>query len=182
MFGKVGEGAAGGELTFPVVVLTVLYSLAGVGIAIVNDFKSIEGDRPGGNHAARRLQGARRNFGEVRGRSSTERSVVRAGDRELGLKSLPVEYGIDGAKYLTAGFIDVTQISVAAYLAYIGETTYALVLAGLIAPQIWAQTQYLLKDPVKYDVKYQGTAQPFLVFGILTTALAVSHHGGASLA
>mmetsp|Transcript_36147 Transcript_36147/g.110863 ORF Transcript_36147/g.110863 Transcript_36147/m.110863 type:complete len:405 (+) Transcript_36147:610-1824(+) len=146
MFGKVGEGAAGGELTFPVVVLTVLYSLAGVGIAIVNDFKSIEGDR------------------------------------ELGLKSLPVEYGIDGAKYLTAGFIDVTQISVAAYLAYIGETTYALVLAGLIAPQIWAQTQYLLKDPVKYDVKYQGTAQPFLVFGILTTALAVSHHGGASLA
>ena len=26
-------------------VLTVLYSLAGLGIAIVNDFKSIEGDR-----------------------------------------------------------------------------------------------------------------------------------------
>ena len=45
MFGHVGEGAAGGELTPPVVVLTVLYSLAGLGIAIVNDFKSIEGDR-----------------------------------------------------------------------------------------------------------------------------------------
>ena len=88
-------------------------------------------------------------------------------------------FGIDGAKYICAGMIDVTQISVAAYLAYIGETTYALILGGLIAPQIWAQTQYLLKDPVKYDVKYQGTAQPFLVFGILTTALAVSHHGGA---
>ena len=43
MFGHVGEGAAGGELTPPVVVLTVLYSLAGLGIAIVNDFKSIEG-------------------------------------------------------------------------------------------------------------------------------------------
>ena len=26
-------------------VLTVLYSIAGLGIAIVNDFKSIEGDR-----------------------------------------------------------------------------------------------------------------------------------------
>ena len=145
MFGHVSEGAAGGELTFPVVVLTVLYSLAGLGIAIVNDFKSIEGDR------------------------------------ELGLKSLPVAFGIDGAKYLCAGLIDSTQIAVAAYLGYIGETTYALVLAALIAPQIWAQTQYLLKDPVKYDVKYQGTAQPFLVFGILTTALAISHHGGASL-
>ena len=143
MFGHVGEGAAGGELTPPVVVLTVLYSLAGLGIAIVNDFKSIEGDR------------------------------------ELGLKSLPVAFGIDGAKYICAGLIDVTQIAVAAYLFAIGLQTYALVLGLLIAPQIWAQTQYLLKDPVKYDVKYQGTAQPFLVFGILTTALAVSQHPAA---
>lgn len=34
-----------GELRWDVTVLTVLYSLAGLGIAIVNDFKSIEGDR-----------------------------------------------------------------------------------------------------------------------------------------
>jgi chlorophyll/bacteriochlorophyll a synthase len=34
-----------GELSADVMVLTVLYSLAGLGIAIVNDFKSIEGDR-----------------------------------------------------------------------------------------------------------------------------------------
>ena len=34
-----------GELSFDVCVLTVLYSIAGLGIAIVNDFKSIEGDR-----------------------------------------------------------------------------------------------------------------------------------------
>jgi len=33
-----------------------------------------------------------------------------------------------------------------------------------------------LKDPIKNDVAYQGKAQPFLVFGILTTALAVGHH------
>ena len=91
MFGHVGEGAAGGELTPPVVVLTVLYSLAGLGIAIVNDFKSIEGDR------------------------------------ELGLKSLPVAFGIDGAKYICAGLIDVTQIAVAAYLFAIG-----LCIAGLL--------------------------------------------------
>ena len=34
-----------GHLTLDVIFLTVLYSLAGLGIAIVNDFKSIEGDR-----------------------------------------------------------------------------------------------------------------------------------------
>lgn len=37
-----------GTLTLDVMALTVAYSLAGLGIAIVNDFKSIEGDRWGG--------------------------------------------------------------------------------------------------------------------------------------
>jgi len=144
MFGTVGAGAEGGELTWPVVALTSAYSLAGLGIAIVNDFKSVEGDRA------------------------------------LGLKSLPVEFGIDGAKWLCAGFIDCTQLAVAAYVYAIGEPTYAAVLLGLLLPQVAAQAAYLLKDPVQYDVKYQATAQPFLVLGILATALAVSHHGGAS--
>jgi chlorophyll synthase len=130
-----------GELSWPVTWLTVFYSLAGLGIAIVNDFKSIEGDR------------------------------------ELGLQSLPVAFGIEKAKWLTVGTIDVTQLSVAGYLAYIGETTYALVLLGLIAPQMFFQFKYFLPDPVANDVKYQASAQPFLVFGILATALAVGHHG-----
>jgi chlorophyll synthase len=34
-----------GELSWQVVLLTIFYSLAGLGIAIVNDFKSIEGDK-----------------------------------------------------------------------------------------------------------------------------------------
>mmetsp|Transcript_11239 Transcript_11239/g.39625 ORF Transcript_11239/g.39625 Transcript_11239/m.39625 type:complete len:257 (-) Transcript_11239:102-872(-) len=143
MFGTVGAGAAGGELTLPVVVLTSAYSLAGLGIAIVNDFKSVEGDRA------------------------------------LGLKSLPVEFGVDGAKYICAGLIDVTQLGVAAYVYAIGEQTYAYVLLGLILPQMAAQGAFLLKDPIKFDVKYQASAQPFLVFGLLTTALAIAHHGGA---
>jgi len=134
-----------GELTLPVVALTVMYSFAGLGIAIVNDFKSVDGDRA------------------------------------LGLKSLPVEFGIDGAKYICASLIDVTQLAVALYLYSIGEANYALVLFGLLLPQIYAQLTYLLKDPVQYDVQYQASAQPFLVLGLLVTALAVGHHGGAAL-
>lgn len=130
-----------GELSLPVTILTVFYSIAGLGIAIVNDFKSIEGDRA------------------------------------LGLQSLPVAFGVDTAKWLTVGCIDLTQLSVAAYLFYIGETTYALVLLGLIAPQIFFQFKFFLPDPIANDVKYQASAQPFLVFGILDTALAVGHHG-----
>ena len=57
-----------------------------------------------------------------------------------------------------------------------GDTTYGLVLFGLILPQIALQAIYFIPDPIANDVKYQGGAQPFLVFGILTTALAVGSH------
>jgi chlorophyll synthase len=123
-----------------VAVLTVLYSWAGLGIAIVNDFKSVEGDRA------------------------------------MGLNSLPVQFGIEKAKYLCAASIDVTQLAVAAYLYAVGETTYAAILLGLILPQIYLQATTFLVDPIKNDVKYQASAQPFLVFGILDTALACGHH------
>ncbi|TFJ80535.1 hypothetical protein NSK_008111 [Nannochloropsis salina CCMP1776] len=120
----------------------------------------------------------------------------------MGLQSLPVAFGIDAAKWICVGTIDVTQLGVAGYLAYIGETAYALALLGLILPQIFFQFKYFLKDPIEYDVKYQPTspsmpmipffinmhvspwqasAQPFLVLGILTTALAVGHHDFASI-
>ena len=61
------------------------------------------------------------------------------------------------------------------YLYLIGETSYAAVLFGLVLPQMFSQISFL-QDPVANDVKYQAAAQPFLVFGILTTALAVGHH------
>lgn len=52
------------------------------------------------------------------------------------MNSLPVAFGVDGAKYICAATIDVTQLSVAAYL-YLGlhEPVYAAVLLGLTLPQ-----------------------------------------------
>lgn len=136
-----------GELDRPVYwILPILYSIAGLGIAIVNDFKSIEGDR------------------------------------EMGLQSLPVAFGIDGAKYICAGSVTLTQLGVAAYLATIGEMTYAAILLALILPQVYFQATLLLPDPVANDVKYQGSSQPFLVFGILATAICVGHHDWDALA
>ena len=128
-----------GTIGWQEVVLTILYSIAGLGIAIVNDFKSIEGDKA------------------------------------LGMNSLPVAFGIDKAKWICVASIDVTQLGVAAFLYAIGETTFAAVLFGLVLPQMFSQISFL-QDPVANDVKYQAAAQPFLVFGILTTALAVGHH------
>lgn len=130
-----------GELNWKIVVLTVVYSLAGLGIAIVNDFKSIEGDR------------------------------------KFGLKSLPVMFGVTTAAWICVVMIDVFQVAIAAYLVYIHENLYAAILVLLVIPQITFQDMYFLRDPLGNDVKYQASAQPFLVFGMLVAGLAIGHAG-----
>jgi chlorophyll/bacteriochlorophyll a synthase len=130
-----------GDLNATVMVLTLFYSLSGLGIAIVNDFKSVEGDR------------------------------------QLGLNSLPVMFGITTAAWICVLMIDVFQSGMAAYLIAIRQNLYAVLLILLIIPQITFQDMYFLRDPLKNDVKYQASAQPFLVLGMLVTALALGHAG-----
>ena len=130
-----------GDLSWTVVLLTLFYSFAGLGIAVVNDFKSVEGDR------------------------------------QMGLKSLPVMFGITTAAWICVLMIDVFQSGMAAYLIGIRQNLYAVLLILLIIPQITFQDMYFLRDPLKNDVKYQASAQPFLVFGMLVTALALGRAG-----
>lgn len=57
--------------------------------------------------------------------------------RKMGLQSLPVAFGVDTAKWICVSTIDVTQLGVAAYLAFgLKEYTYAGVLLALILPQV----------------------------------------------
>lgn len=130
-----------GDLNWTIVILTLFYSLAGLGIAIVNDFKSVEGDR------------------------------------QMGLQSLPVMFGITTAAWICVLMIDLFQGGIAAYLMGIQQNLYATLLILLIIPQITFQDMYFLRDPLKNDVKYQASAQPFLVLGMLVAALALGHAG-----
>jgi chlorophyll synthase len=128
-----------GQLTWTTALLTLAYSLAGLGIAVVNDFKSVEGDKA------------------------------------LGLQSLPVAFGIKRASWISAAMIDLFQLAMVAVLIAIGQNLSAVILVLLIIPQITFQDIWLLRDPVAFDVKYQASAQPFLVLGMLVTALAIGH-------
>ncbi|MGY6528366.1 MAG: chlorophyll synthase ChlG [Cyanobacterium sp.] len=128
-----------GELNWTIVVLTLIYSMAGLGIAVVNDFKSVEGDRT------------------------------------LGLKSLPVMFGITTAAWICVIMIDVFQAGMGLYLVSIHKNLYAAILFLLIIPQITFQDMYFLRDPLKNDVKYQASAQPFLVLGMLVLGLAIGN-------
>ena len=121
--------------------LTLFYSLSGLGIAVVNDFKSVEGDR------------------------------------QLGLKSLPVMFGVTTAAWICVVAIDVFQLGVAGYLVGIHQNLYATILVFLVIPQIVFQDMYFLRDPLENDVKYQASAQPFLVLGMLVAGLALGHAG-----
>jgi len=128
-----------GEVTPEIILLTLFYSIAGVGIAIVNDFKSIDGDK------------------------------------KLGLSSAPVVFGVDTAKYMAPVLKDVTQLCVVAYLLAIGEWIYAAGLFLLILPQVYAAT-FFIEDPLKNDVKYQGSSLPFFSIGTIITASAIGNN------
>ncbi|WP_414417985.1 chlorophyll synthase ChlG [Synechococcus sp. R55.4] len=130
-----------GELNWTVCILTLIYSLAGLGIAVVNDFKSIEGDR------------------------------------QFGLASLPVMFGAMGAAWISVLMIDLFQFGMASFLLGAGLKRYAAILVLLIIPQITFQDMYLLRDPLNNDVKYQASAQPFLVLGMLVVGLALGRSG-----
>ena len=128
-----------GHLTAQTMALTLAYSLAGLGIAVVNDFKSVDGDR------------------------------------QLGLQSLPVVFGVQRASWISAAMIDGFQLLMAAALVLIGQHLAAVILVLLVIPQIVFQDAWFLQDPLRYDVQYQASAQPFLVIGMLVTAFAVGH-------
>ncbi len=130
-----------GDLNWKIVILTLIYSLAGLGIAVVNDFKSVEGDR------------------------------------QLGLKSLPVMFGIETAAWICVVMIDLFQAGIAAYLIFLHQNLSAAILLLLVIPQITFQDMYFLRAPLENDVKYQASAQPFLVLGMLVTGLALGHAG-----
>ena len=130
-----------GDLNWTIVILTLIYSCAGLGIAVVNDFKSVEGDRA------------------------------------LGLKSLPVMFGIGTAAWICVVMIDTFQMGIAGYLVSIHENLYAAILFLLVLPQIVFQDMYFLRDPLENDVKYQASAQPFLVLGMLVAGLALGRGG-----
>ena len=131
-----------GDLNWTIVILTLIYSFAGLGIAVVNDFKSVEGDR------------------------------------QLGLKSLPVMFGVGTAAWICVLMIDLFQAGIGGYLIFgLHENFYGSLLLLLTIPQITFQDMYFLRDPLENDVKYQASAQPFLVLGMLVAGLALGHAG-----
>lgn len=86
-------------------------------------------------------------------------------------------FGVGTAAWICVMMIDVFQLGIAGYLMNVHQNLYAVLLILLVIPQITFQDMYFLRDPLENDVKYQASAQPFLVLGMLVTALALGNAG-----
>ncbi|QWE12069.1 chlorophyll synthase ChlG [Polynucleobacter sp. AP-Titi-500A-B4] len=101
------------------------------------------------------------------------------GDRQMGVRSLPVQLGAIKAAQVAAAFMLLPQVIVVVLLLIWGKPNYALVIGGLIAGQIFLLRDFL-KRPIEKALFYSGFGVPILVSGMMVAAFAVNGIGADS--
>lgn len=94
------------------------------------------------------------------------------GDRQVGIRTLPVVFGETNAAIIAAVLINAGQLLASCYMFMIGQTDYGIIVGALIIPQFFLQFA-LVKSPSTMDVRYNAIAQNFLVAGMLVCAFAI---------
>jgi chlorophyll synthase len=94
------------------------------------------------------------------------------GDRQMGVRSLPVQLGIDRAARVASWVMAVPQVVVIAMLASWGQPWHAAGVAALLVAQI-AMMVWFCADPIKRALYYSGFGVPLYVSGMLVSAFAL---------
>lgn len=94
------------------------------------------------------------------------------GDRVMGIRSLPVQLGADGAARLACAVMLVPQLAVAGLLVMWQQPIAAAVIVILILVQAALMIRFL-RDPVKYAAWYSATGVTLFVSGMLASAIAI---------
>jgi chlorophyll synthase len=126
-----------------IIALALLYSAGAFGIMILNDFKSVEGDRA------------------------------------LGLRSLPVQVGVEPAAVLASYLMGLPQVVVIALLLRWERPVYAAIVAALLLLQVACMVR-MVRRPLERAAWYNATGTTLYVLGMLASAIAVRSvgHGG----
>lgn len=101
------------------------------------------------------------------------------GDRQMGVRSLPVQLGAAGAARLACLVMAVPQLVVIGLLYHWDKPIYALVVAGLLLAQcvlmvrFLLNTQRLLAAPYRNAALYNATGTSLYVSGMMVSAFAV---------
>jgi chlorophyll synthase len=101
------------------------------------------------------------------------------GDRQTGIRSLPVRYGEAAAARIACAVMATAQVAVIARLFAWGLSVYALIVVGLLVAQLFAMRR-LLAEPRRLAPWYNGTGVLLYVLGMLASAFALSGYLGAS--
>ncbi len=94
------------------------------------------------------------------------------GDHRLGIRTLPVQLGIDGAARVACAFMLLPQLVVIALLAAWGLHYTALVLTGLVAAQAVLMLRFL-RRPRERAAWYSAVGVTLYVLGMLASAIGV---------
>jgi chlorophyll synthase len=95
------------------------------------------------------------------------------GDRQMGVRSLPVQLGVKRAAQVSAAFMLFPQIIVLLLLLFWGKPIYALAIGTLMVAQMILLADFL-KRPVEKALFYSGFGVPLLVSGMMVAAFAVN--------
>ncbi len=94
------------------------------------------------------------------------------GDRRTGVRSLPVQLGVDRAARLACWFMAVPQVAVILLLFAWGHAVHAVGVTGLLAVQLFLMER-LLKAPKQRAPWYNATGTSLYVLGMFVSALAL---------
>ncbi len=94
------------------------------------------------------------------------------GDRRTGVRSLPVQLGVDRAARLACWFMAVPQVAVILLLFTWGHAVHAVGVTGLLVVQLLLMER-LLKAPKQRAPWYNATGTSLYVLGMFVSALAL---------
>ena len=94
------------------------------------------------------------------------------GDRQMGLRSLPVTLGVERAALFACVVMAVPQVFVVAELSLWHRPIYAAIVGVSLLVQIGLMTR-LMRDTEKYAPWYNATGITLYVLGMLASAIAV---------
>jgi chlorophyll synthase len=94
------------------------------------------------------------------------------GDRQMGVRSLPVQLGIVPAARSASWTMAVPQLVVIALLSHWGRPGHAAVIAGLLVVQ-GVMMNWFIAEPSKRALYYSGFGVPLFVAGMMVSAFAL---------
>ncbi len=102
-----------------------------------------------------------------------------AGDRQMGIRTIPVQLGADRAARLACAVMALPQVAVIALLVFWALPIHAALVAVLLLAQVVLMFRYLLdsekllRQPREMAAIYNGSGTTLYVFGMLVSAFGI---------